>query len=192
MVTGHGDAHHTLMVTQLMKWSVGVEDLNPLKQRSGHPDADSIYRADEELVRALAAAGEMRKVESGDRLFSFGDAARGVYLILKGTARTSLAGEEREVMCRTAGPGSVLGLPAALCGNHYHLDVQALEAVEAVFLETATVNELLRGQPELCMRAMRMMCDEMEALRQTRENMQSCGKESCALHEQCTQAVRPQ
>ena len=52
--------------------------------------------------------------------------------------------------------------------------MQALETVEAVFLETGTVNEILRGQPELCMRAMRMMCDELEALRQTREHMQSC------------------
>jgi CRP-like cAMP-binding protein len=173
--------------------------MNPLRQSSGRCAADSLnqnaiqqdslYRADEELVRALAPAGQTRTVERDGRLFSSGDAAQGVYLILKGTARATLAGEERELMCRTAGPGSVLGLPSALCSNRYQLDVQALETVEAVFLDTGTVNQILRGQPELCMRAMRMMCAELEALRQTREHMQSCGKESCALHEQCSRAA---
>jgi CRP-like cAMP-binding protein len=176
--------------------------MNPLRESSGHADAnllcqdsiyqDSLYQADEELVRALAPAGQVKKVERDGRLFSSGDAARGVYLIVKGTARATLAGEERKLMCRTAGVGSVLGLSAALCANRYQFDVQALETVEAVFLETGTVNEILRGHPELCMRAMRMMCDELEALRQTGEHMQSCGKESCAMHQQCSQAARPQ
>jgi CRP-like cAMP-binding protein len=181
-----------MMFARLIEVESWGGDLNPLKLSCERAEANSAHQADEELVRALAPAGEMRKVDRGQRLFSFGDAAQGVYLILKGTARTSLAGEEREVMCRTAGPGSVLGLPSALCANRYQFDAQALEAVEAVFLETGTVNEILRGRPELCMRAMSMMCDEMEALRQTREHMQSCGKESCALHEQCSLAARPQ
>jgi CRP-like cAMP-binding protein len=174
--------------------------LKPLIESTGQVDAHgqhsdgqhSDYQADGELARAFAPAGQARKVERGDRLFSFGEAAQGVYLIVKGTARASLAGEERELMCRTAGPGAVLGLPSALCANHYQFDVQALEEVEAVFLETEKVNEILRQQPELCMRAMNMMCEELEALRQTREHMQSCRKESCGLHGQCTQAARRQ
>ena len=121
-------------------------------------------------MRALSPAGQVKQVERDGRLFSSGDAAGGVYLIVKGTARATLVGDERELMCRTAGPGAVLGLTSALCAKQYQFDVQALEPVEAVFLETGTVNEILRGQPELCMRAMRMMCDELEALRQTREH----------------------
>jgi CRP-like cAMP-binding protein len=182
------------MVTRLVEVKVGVDALNPLEQNS-YRDAlcqDRLYQADEELVRALAPAGQARKVERDGRLFSSGEAAGGVYLIVKGTARATLTGEERELMCRTAGPGAVLGLTSALCAKQYQFDVQALETVEAVFLETGTVNEILRGQPELCMRAMRMMCDELEALRQTREHMRSCDKQSCALHSQCSQAARLQ
>ena len=165
--------------------------MNPLTQGIGRHDADSLYLADEELMRALAPAGERRTVERDGRLFSSGEAADGVYLIVKGKARASLAGEERELMCRTAGPGSLLGLSAVLCSSRYQFDIRVLETVEAVFLETGTVNEILRRQPELCMRVMNIMCDELEALRQTRDHMQSCTKKSCGLHEVCSGTAQP-
>lgn len=182
------------MIVRRVRMRLGVDALNPFRQSSDQDSLcqDGLYQADEELVRALAPAGQVKKVERDGRLFSSGDAAGGVYVIVKGTARATLTGSERELMCRTAGPGAVLGLTSALCAKQYQFDVQALETVEAVFLETGTVNEILRGQPELCMRAMRMMCDELEALRQTREHMQSCAKQSCALHSQCSQAARLQ
>lgn len=141
------------------------------------------YQAADELVQALALAGEKQKVESGARLFSFGDEATGVYLILKGKARASLSGVPgRELICRTAGPGSVLGLPSALCANSYQFDVEAVEEVEAVFLATESVNELLRRQPELCMQVVNMMSDELSALRQTTEHMRNCAQYSCLLY----------
>ncbi len=143
-----------------------------------------------ELARALSAAGRKREVEPGGRLVSSGDAALGVYLIVKGTARAWLPGAAgQELVCHTAGPGAVLGLPLALCAMSYQFDVEALEAVEAVFLETEVVNRILRRQPELCMQVMKMMCDELSALKQTREHMSGCGKQSCALHGACKQAA---
>jgi CRP/FNR family transcriptional regulator len=139
------------------------------------------------LVQALSQAGEKQKVERGERLFSLGEQAKGVYLIVKGTARAALSGVPgRELMCRTAGPGSVLGLPSALCANRYQFDVEALEDVEAIFLPTEAVNEILRQQPELCMQVMNMMCDELSALRQTTEHMRNCVQHSCLLHGRCT------
>jgi len=145
------------------------------------------YQAADELVQALSQAGEKQKVERGERLFSLGEQAKGVYLIVKGTARAALSGVPgRELMCRTAGPGSVLGLPSALCANRYQFDVEALEDVEAIFLPTEAVNEILRQQPELCMQVMNMMCDELSALRQTTEHMRNCVQHSCLLHGRCT------
>lgn len=151
------------------------------------------YRLAGELAQALASAGERRRLEGGERLFSFGDAARGVFLILNGTARATLPSKAGgELVCRTAGAGSVLGLPAALCANFYQFDVAALEALEAVFLPTALVNELLREKPELCMQVMKMMCDELQALKQTRDHMSHCANPSCSLHGQCMQAFNIQ
>jgi CRP/FNR family transcriptional regulator len=145
------------------------------------------YQAADDLVRALALAGEKQTVERGDRLFSFGEEAKGVYLIVRGTARAALSGVPgRELMCRTAGPGSVLGLPSALCANSYQFDVEAIEELEAVFLPTESVNEILREKPELCMQVMNMMCDELSTLRQTTEHMRNCTQHSCLLHGRCT------
>jgi CRP-like cAMP-binding protein len=82
----------------------------------------------------------------------------------------------------------VLGLPSALCAKSYQFDVEAVEAVEAVYLPTESVNEILRQKPELGMQAMSMMCDELSALRQTTDHMRSCGQRSCSLHGSCTHA----
>jgi CRP-like cAMP-binding protein len=145
------------------------------------------YRLEDNLAQALIPEGERRKLKCGESLFSFGDAAEGVYLITQGTARATLPGKAgRELVCHTAGAGSVLGLPSALCATHYQFDVEALEAVEAVFLSTSLVNEILRRRPELCMQVMNMMCDELNALKQTRDHMNSCAKKSCSLHGQCS------
>ena len=139
------------------------------------------------MVQALAPAGEKQWMERGERLFSVGEAAKGVYLILKGTARASLSSVPgRELVCRTAGPGSVLGLPSALCANSYEFDVQALESMEVIFLSTESVNQILRREPELCMQVMNMMCDELSTLRQTREQMRNCAQHSCLMHGGCT------
>lgn len=150
----------------------------------------SPFQAADELVQALAPVGEKQTVEQGGRIFSFGDAADGVYLIVKGTARAALPGEPgQELVCRTVGPGSLLGVPSALCANSYQFDVEALETVEAVYLPTESVNEILRQQPALCMSVMNMMCDELSTLRQRCDHMRSCAKRSCSLHQSCTQTT---
>lgn len=151
------------------------------------------YQAAEELAKALTAAGQLQTIESGKRLYSFGDAADGVYLIVKGTARVSLPGEPgKELVCRWAGQGSVLGLTSALCAKSYQFDVEAVEAVEAIFLPMGTVNEILRRQPELCMQTMNMMCDELSALRHTTDHMRNCCDHSCSLHGSCIDAASSQ
>jgi CRP-like cAMP-binding protein len=162
--------------------------MNAALRVDGSGDAAWPYRVAEELARVLTPAGESRRLERGERLFSFGDAAEGVYLIVKGTARASLPGEAGgELVCSTAGAGSVLGLPSALCASRYQFDVEALETLEAVFLPSGTVNEILRQRPELCMQVMSMMCDELTALKQTSDHMSKCTNESCSLYGQCRQ-----
>ena len=164
----------------------GVRELSPLSEIRLCEEPGWPLRAPEELVEAVRAAGVAKHVERGARLFSFGEEAEGIYLVVKGRARARLPGAAgRELMSRMAGEGAVLGLPAALCAKSYQFDVEALETVEARFLETAAVNEILRQRPELCMRVMAMMCDELSALRQTRDHMRSCKKEACGLHEAC-------
>jgi CRP/FNR family transcriptional regulator len=146
-----------------------------------------------ELALALAAAGRKQQAEPGQRLFSFGEPAAGVFLILQGKVRAALPGEPgHELMRLTAGPGALLGLPSALCAKSYQFDVQALETVETAYLPVEQLNELLRQHPELGMQAMSMMCNEMSALQQTKEHLSRCENQGCALHGFCMQAAKPE
>jgi len=163
--------------------------LNSITEITCGGDAAWAQPAPEELARAMAGAGRRLRVEGGKRLFSFGEAAEGVYLILTGRARAALPGEPgRELVCLTAGPGSLLGLPSALCSKSYQFDVEALEALEAAYLPVEEVNELLRQHPELCMKVMSMMCDELSTLRQTRDHLSRCTNRECGLHGACMKA----
>lgn len=144
-----------------------------------------------ELAQALLPAGRMLKLERGERLFSCGDAAQGLYVIATGSARAWLPGNAgNQLMCRTAQAGSVLGMPAALCSHRYQFNAEALETLEAAFLETAVVNKILRQKPALCMQAMNMMCDELETLKLTTERMRNCGNAGCSLHTCCIHTIR--
>ena len=125
----------------------------------------------------------------GGRLFSFGDAAEGVFLILKA---------RREPHWRAAPPGTGHGaLPVRVrCWDWLRLCAPSATSSmwkpwtrwKQSIVETESVNEILRQRSELCMQAMRMMCEELSALKQTRKHMPSCGKHGCALHGSCQQA----
>jgi len=187
-ITEWRDANHMRMVDGLIELKArGAIALNSLITSSG--DAAWAQQAPEELVQALAVAGQAVRLECGKRLFSYGEAADGVYLILNGTARAALPGEPgRDLVCLTAGPGSVLGLPSALCAKSYQFDVEALGALEAAYVPVEQMNEILRQQPELCMKVMTMMCDELSTLRQTRDHLSSCTNPGCGLFGACTHA----
>jgi CRP-like cAMP-binding protein len=142
-----------------------------------------------ELAKALTKAGQRRQWDTGQRLFGFGEHAEGVFLILLGKAHAVLpGGAGKELMRLTAGPGSLLGLPSALCSKSYQFDVVALEPVEAAYLPVEEVNRLLRERPELGMQAMTIMCAEMDTLHQTREHLRRCQNSACGLHGYCIQA----
>lgn len=161
--------------------------LSPLCKIDSDDGAAWAQQAPAELAGALAAAGEKRLFAGGRRLFSFGEAAGGVFLVLKGTARAVLAGGQgRKLLSLTAGPGSLLGVPSALCAKSYQFDVECVEALEAAYLPVAQLNELLRLRPELGMQVMSMMCEELSALGRTREHLSRCQNKECGLHGYCT------
>ena len=81
----------------------------------------------------LRAIGTARKVAPGTVLFRQGDVAKEVVLVLSGdVALTPVATEP--TLCRLAGPGTVLGLPANLSGKVYDLTAVAGDSCEVVFV----------------------------------------------------------
>ncbi len=154
------------------------------------PEDGWAQSATSDLAEALHAAGEPRTLSAGDALFSFGDAAGGIFLVRRGRVQASLPGRAgRDLMRTLAGPGAVLGLSAALCSHGYQCNAVALEAVELSYLPTDRLNDLLRHKPEVGMQAMALMCDEMSTLRQTREHLGHCQNQDCGLHGFCQQVA---
>jgi CRP-like cAMP-binding protein len=145
---------------------------------------------EQELAQALTPAGTAVVLAAGEKLFAAGDAARGVFLITGGNARAWLPAAGGEpLVSRSAGPGAVLGIHAALCSSRHQFEVEAEAPLEALLVETADFHGVLRDRPLLCMKVVQMLCDELNTLGQRHEHMQSCTNHACSLHSACTRPV---
>jgi len=157
-----------------------------------HPSQADVVRspflAPPELSAAVRAVASPLLVEPGETVFTAESPATGVYLVTAGTVRAYMLAEDgRELICRTLSAGSVLGLPAAMCSKTYQFTVEAVGSVSLSFVETAVLNEMLRGNTALCMLVVGMMSDELTEIHQTHEHMRNCTNTSCSLHGVCSQ-----
>lgn len=162
--------------------------MDHLCEIQGQAEGSWAQAAPAELAEALVPLAEVRSLSAGQALFSFGEPAAGVYLLLGGDVRATLPGAAgRDLAQLSAQRGSLLGLSAALCAKAYPCNVVAGTPVQAAFLPTERFNELLRQRPALGMQVMALMCDELAALRQTREHLSRCQNHACGLHGFCSQ-----
>jgi CRP-like cAMP-binding protein len=116
------------------------------------------------LSEALRDLGEVKQGDSGQTLFRSGDAARGIFLLLEGTVRLTLA-EQGVYYRRTVGPGSLLGLPATMCLRPYSLSAEILEPLQYVFVPCTVVKEFLRTRPDLCFQVVEILAREVREMR---------------------------
>jgi len=95
------------------------------------------------LIADKAAPAQFK---SGDRLVHKDKVSPGVYLILKGTASIEIGGPGKS---RTIGPGEICGEISFLDDLPATADVVASGAVEAYFLERATLQSMFELFPHL-------------------------------------------
>jgi CRP/FNR family transcriptional regulator, cyclic AMP receptor protein len=94
-------------------------------------------------------------------LFRQGQDARWLYLICGGYMKLTACGRgEREMIVRVAGPGSVLGLYAALAHGAYEVSAASLTAAQLRTLERARFLAFLRTHKQAQMRAVQCICQE--------------------------------
>jgi CRP/FNR family transcriptional regulator, cyclic AMP receptor protein len=94
-------------------------------------------------------------------LFREGQEARWLYLICGGYLKLTASGAgEREMIVRVAGPGSVLGLYAALAHEAYEVSAASLTTAQLRTLERARFLAFLRSHKEAQMHAMQCICQE--------------------------------
>jgi len=117
--------------------------------------------APEELKKQLTLAGSKIKRAQGSYLFRRGDDVTGVFLIVKGKVSLSLDRIPTSLPTRELGPGSVLGLPAALSDSPYSLSAEVTSEAELVYLPRQDLLDLLRDHSKLCFEVMTILSDEL-------------------------------
>src|SRR6478672_8312627 len=94
-------------------------------------------------------------------LFSQGEDARCLYLICAGYLKlTAGRAQDRQMIVRVAGPGSVLGLYAALSHGVYEVSAESLTSAQLRPVERERFLAFLRNHKEAQMRAVQCICQE--------------------------------
>jgi CRP/FNR family cyclic AMP-dependent transcriptional regulator len=94
-------------------------------------------------------------------LFTQGEDARCLYLICGGYLKlTAGRAQDRQMIVRVAGPGSVLGLYAALSHGVYEVSAESLTPAQLRPVERERFLTFLRNHREAQMRAVQCICQE--------------------------------
>jgi CRP-like cAMP-binding protein len=118
-------------------------------------------------IQALILASDLAKHSVGSIVFHQGDAASGVYIVRKGKIRLFIRNPVTQQITfdRSAGPGSLLGLPAVFGDKPYSMSAEVLEEAELGFLERNRFMSLMEQDGRLCMRCLQMLSDEVRIAR---------------------------
>jgi len=119
------------------------------------------FTVPEEVQNELEALASTRREQPNAVLFQQGEAARGVYLIRKGSVVLSLDGHRQ----RRAGRGWILGLPATFSGEPYSLTAKTVESCEFAFIPRERVIEFVRLNPALGVHLLEILAAEISAVR---------------------------
>lgn len=123
------------------------------------------FSAPPHLCEVLEAIGAESTAAPGSFLFHRGDNCQGVFVIKSGRVRLSME-THRSVLERTAGPGCVLGLPAAMSGKPYSLTAEVIEITRYIFVDVDRVRHTLIHNPELCFEVLGLLSREVQQLRE--------------------------
>ena len=123
------------------------------------------FSAPPHLCEVLEAIGAESTAAPGSFLFHRGDNCQGVFVIKSGRVRLSME-THRSALERTAGPGSVLGLPAAMSGKPYSLTAEVIEITKYIFIDAYKVRDTLAHNPELCFEVLGLLSREVQQLRE--------------------------
>jgi CRP/FNR family transcriptional regulator len=94
-------------------------------------------------------------------LFTEGEDARCLYLICGGYLKlTAGRAQNRQMIVRVAGPGSMLGLYAVLSHGVYEVSAESLTAAQLRPVERDRFSTFLRSHKEAQMRAVQCICQE--------------------------------
>lgn len=94
-------------------------------------------------ARMLLESGEVKEYSPGEVLFKEGDNPTFVLLVLAGKMQVFVERQQRDVVLTEAGPGTILGELAVLCGIPRSASVRATEKAAALQWSASAFRSLL-------------------------------------------------
>jgi CRP/FNR family transcriptional regulator len=113
------------------------------------------------VLADLELATSTISLPSQAALFTQGEDARCLYLICSGYLKlTAGRAEDKQMIVRVAGPGSMLGLYAVLSHGVYEVSAESLTSAQLRPVERDRFLSFLRSHKEAQMRAVQCICQE--------------------------------
>lgn len=133
---------------------------------------------DPDCLEALARISEVKTWQEGDLIFSRGEAAEAIYLILAGEVLLEWASAGKgELTVQRLKPGDILGYSWLLAANSWQLDARATGKVEAVLMNAASVRAKCEEDHDFGYEFMKRYSLELiKRLRESRSQMLECYK----------------
>jgi CRP-like cAMP-binding protein len=123
------------------------------------------FSASPHLCEIFGWIGEEKVVSPGSFLFHQGENCRGVFVIKSGVVKLSIP-TRNSGFDRTAGAGSILGLPATMSGKPYSLDAEIVEEARIAQVGRHMVLKSLEQNPDLCFEVLGLLSREVQQLRE--------------------------
>ncbi len=104
----------------------------------------------DDVIDALSEHAQLRTFAAGELLFGEGDRAEWTYLVTAGRVALEVHVPHRHsVVIETIESGNVVGLSWAAPPHRFQFDARAVDAVEAIALDTAQLRSLLVADAEV-------------------------------------------
>lgn len=116
------------------------------------------------LFDSLNQLATPMKLPAGAVLFRRDEPSHSVYLVQRGRIALLWPDAEDSAPMETPGPGSIIGLPAAMNGV-YSVTAKATADSELAVIHLARVMQLLEGHPVLCREVLKLMGQEVARMR---------------------------
>jgi CRP/FNR family cyclic AMP-dependent transcriptional regulator len=113
-------------------------------------------------LEGLLAYAQLRPLRARARLFAAGDAGSALYVVLSGWIKLSRTGPSgRDIVLELAGPGSLFGELAVLCGFPRAADAVALSACRVLAIDGRAVVAALRAHPDALLSLVRLLAERL-------------------------------
>lgn len=135
-----------------------------------HPGVAVLSRSpacppDQTLFQRISECGHKVSCEKGATLFAQGGKPEGVFLLVEGSVKLSMAASDgKTLILGFLGPGTVLGLAATILGRTHESTAEAVEAVTAIFVPRTAFLKLVLETPRTTFEVAELLSERCKQL----------------------------